>query len=200
MGIHDYQCFLMNNGQNLTDYKPLPAGVEEDFDDFLQNREDYESDNAGACKGMIVKLPKDVNPYDLALKQFANYPVVEVQYSWDDWDFDRPFSGYREVLTADDVKHSIWKHNAFPEEILVNFSPSNYEFFVKHSCSSKEIPYACFYEIFENNDLSNKFEEIGRSKRELYNYVVENLPVRDKKYDYQLLPLAVEDYDSSDSD
>lgn len=172
MGVHDYVCFVQQNGQIL---RPLEYDEEDPHspDDW---EEDKTFDYGGSNEAVIVfvetkKWETMMNSKSFNLKDLSSCPIVMASYSWDDWDF-KEISGYREhMLENDDItkNEAIWKSNDYPGFTLVNFDPNAYDTFVLQKIDPKLVPFWYFKVCFENLNLD---VQLTKDKNVAWNILV----------------------------
>jgi hypothetical protein len=167
MGIHDYIDFIQRNGQHIgkLDYA---EDEEESFED------------TGSSEAILVRIPTTYTKRDILswpLTEFAKFPAVKYNYSWDNWDFE-PALGYHEVLSGDKewYDQTIWQSSAKSGEWLVNFEPEEYNAFVLGKGDPTSISWNYYKFVFQNRNMGYLFDSFEflspelRNQRKIYGY------------------------------
>lgn len=189
MGVHDYVCFVLRNGQNLVEFPLLnePMSTYAEISEFLQydrplSNEDcleaiseMESEGYGNNKAIIVLMPKKFAKKDIygwSLDKFAGYPTVTTEYSWESWNF-KDINGYGDVLS--NSPECIWetKDEQYKDYWLVNFSPLAYECFVEKKHNPLSISISYYNIILE--DTGRSIVESFMDKTKLFDCVCKGL-------------------------
>src|SRR5436853_2101926 len=187
MGIHDYVDFIQRNDQCLI---RLQLYKDDDYDANMH------VDSYGCSKAVLVRVPLNHSKRDIlswSLTEFAKFPIINVGYSWDDWDFE-PSLGYDEILQDDGKWYdlAIWQSKHYPDEWLVNFEPTSYKTFVLGEDDPNLVSWAFYVMIFtDRNDsypcatlLDEELSESNckiRAFNMIVNYGSTNLYIYDNK-------------------
>jgi len=134
MGIHDFICFIQNNGQNLVKYE-IPD------EDFLKNFE-FNFETVGGRILYLVDVSRfsDEEIYSSSLKIFE--PFSEENYSWDSWEIQNK-NGYRDFICDDQL---IFRYD---DSKYLTFSPHLYNLFIKNN-DPENVLYCVYCNIFIN--------------------------------------------------
>lgn len=174
MGVHDYVCFVQRNGQCLYELNLISEQSDEDLSDD-------EFDGCGSNSALIVFIPTTYTIRDILswhLHRFKDFTVKEVNYSWDNWNFEG-YDGYGDILSEKDKwwEQCIWESPSEPGFYLVNFEKGAYQAFVLGEARPEQIPKNYIKEVFNNRNL-----EVPTNKEDALNKILINK--KDLMYDY----------------
>jgi hypothetical protein len=159
MGIHDYCCFIQRNEQDIHELS---------FD------ENDESEQSGGNNPILVKIPDSFSVRDILswnLMEFANFPTIDDNYSWDDCSFENT-DGYLEVLQKCSNKWwetVIWSSPTYPGFRLVTFDKVAYETFVLQRHASDEVPWRYYEIVFQARGM-----EVPATKQRAYQKIIDS--------------------------
>jgi hypothetical protein len=165
MGVHDYIDFIQRNGQCLYSLDPDERIKDEGIEDEGETSDEDPPNTVGTDKAMVVRVPDRHTIADILswkLTKFAEFPVVELEYTWDGWDFideegeDMEYSEYLMGNIDDYYRNGVWKcDRVYPGQWLLNFEENSYKAFVLGEIDPERIPWYYYQMAFDNRDWNN---------------------------------------------
>lgn len=180
MGVHDYICLVIQNGQCIPILDKIQSNSDIKKKEFRELAEDIGlytefniDDGVGAKKAYIVLVPDKYSKEKIMKKKytwFSKFKYIKLEYGWDDWDFkdENGYYNYGESTNMD--LDPIWKSPRYKGYWMVNFHPTCYKLFVKQKLDPKEIKWATYAAILYYHECIDQ-EIFLKSKKEIYKYI-----------------------------
>lgn len=166
MGVHEYVCFVQQNGQNI-------EKISDHWDQVSDEEDNYTT-------AIIVHLPGSMNYEEIKsmkLTEFSKYPYTLSYHDWDSWEFEK-INGYGEVLMEENTlgDRSIWRENDDPNtQWNINFYQFNYDAFVLGKYNPDDIPLS-YYEIIIAPRIKMPMWRLfpTYNKKDMYEFIISN--------------------------
>ena len=175
MGVHDFTCFIENNGQCFNGFIPYVKGmtINEEIEEYeAESISDFfdfdENEIEGAFCAYVITIPGIILEHEIremGIKKLCRYRAIKRKYDWDMWDFPDYF-GYDKYPGK-----SIWYRNG---NTNINVGVNAYRAFFLGNISPCQIPLVWYKETLENYDVDiTEVMNNNTTKTDLYNMIVE---------------------------